>query len=129
MNNRRTFIKKSLPLALLPILPTTSFVGNQENIKTDTDRVITKPKVIFFDVNETLLDLEPLKASVVKKFGGRKELGTLWFTTMLQYSLVTTVADKYFDFGKIGAATLMMVAKNNGISIDEDEAKLTIKPI
>jgi len=129
MNNRRTFIKKSIPLALLPILPTISFGAAQENIKTEINKVITKPKVIFFDVNETLLDLEPLKASVVKKLGGRKDLGTLWFTTMLQYSLVATAADKYFDFGKIGAATLMMVAKSNGISIDEDEAKLTIKPI
>jgi len=129
MNSRRTFIKKSIPLALLPVLPTNYFGAIQEHMNTEKEKVITKPKVIFFDVNETLLDLEPLKASVVKKLGGKEELGTLWFTTMLQYSLVTTVSNQYFDFGKIGAATLMMVAKSNGLSIDEDEAKITIKPI
>jgi 2-haloacid dehalogenase len=129
MNNRRTFFKKSLPLALLPILPLTTFATSKANNKDDTDRIIIKPKVIFFDVNETLLDLEPLKESVAKKLGGRKDLGTLWFTTMLQYSLVTTLADEYFDFGTIGAAALMMVARNNAISISEAEAKLTIKPI
>ena len=91
--------------------------------------MLNKLKVIFFDVNETLLDLEPLKKSVVEKLGGNKELGTLWFTTMLQYSLVVTVAGQYFDFGSIGAAALMMVAKTNKIDLSEEEAKEAVKPM
>lgn len=87
------------------------------------------PKVIFFDVNETLLDLAPLKDSVANALGGRKELVTLWFTTMLQYSLVATVGDQYRDFGEIGAATLQMVARNNDISLTEDKAKEALAPI
>ncbi len=62
---------------------------------------MAKPKLILFDVNETLLDLTALKESVGKALGGRPELLPLWFTTMLQYSLVTTVADRYSDFGDI----------------------------
>ncbi|VGO20459.1 hypothetical protein SCARR_02522 [Pontiella sulfatireligans] len=40
-----------------------------------------KPKVIIFDVNETLLDLAPLKVSAGKALGGREGLLTLWFST------------------------------------------------
>ncbi|GAA0880636.1 haloacid dehalogenase type II [Algoriphagus jejuensis] len=101
---------------------------NQQNNRA-AEVNTTRPKVIFFDVNETLLDLNPLKQSVVKILGGKKELGTLWFTTMLQYSLVATVSNKYYDFGQIGASSLIMVANNNGITLSDDEARSAVKPI
>jgi len=44
-----------------------------------------RPKLLIFDVNETLLDLKPLEKSVAKALGGKEELVELWFTTMLQY--------------------------------------------
>ncbi|WP_069660026.1 haloacid dehalogenase type II [Arcticibacter eurypsychrophilus] len=91
--------------------------------------IMSKPKIIFFDVNETLLNLETLKESIVAKLGGNKALGTLWFTSMLHYSLVATVGGQYFDFGRIGAATLLMVAKSNNIELSEDDAKATLKHI
>ena len=84
---------------------------------------MTRPKVIFFDVNETLLDLTPLKQSVGEALGGRPELAPLWFTTLLQYSLVATVADRYRNFDEIGAACLRMVARNHGIELDEGAAE------
>ena len=49
-----------------------------------------KPKVVFFDVNETLLDLSPVKKQIGIALGGREDLLSLWFTTMLQYSLVVS---------------------------------------
>ena len=88
-----------------------------------------RPKVILFDVNETLLDLTPVKASVGTALGGRPELAPLWFTTLLQYSLVATVADQYLDFGEIGAACLRMVAKNHGIDLSEDAARSAVAPM
>jgi 2-haloacid dehalogenase len=48
-------------------------------------------KLLFFDVNETLLDLSAMKTSVAQALDGRADLLPLWFTTMLQYSLVATV--------------------------------------
>lgn len=102
--------------------------GEANNTIGDTQEVRI-PKVIFFDVNETLLDLEPIKESVSRVLNGRKELVPLWFTTMLQYSLVATVGDHYEDFGDIGAATLQMVAQNNNISLSADKAKEALKPI
>lgn len=93
------------------------------------ESTMQRPKVVFFDVNETLLDLKPLKQSVGKALGDRPDLVPLWFTTMLQHSLVTTVADRYSDFGVIGVACLQMVAKNQGIDLSEDAAKKAVAPI
>lgn len=87
------------------------------------------PKVIFFDVNETLLDLAPLKKSIADVLGDRQELIKLWFTTMLQYSLVATVGDHYRNFDEIGAATLQMVAQYQGVSLSEEKAKEVLKPM
>lgn len=125
--NRRSFFRKSLlgvgGLAVAPLAlgDTNDAISGKSQFKS--------PKVIFFDVNETLLDLAPLKESVTKVLNGRKELVPLWFTTMLQYSLVATVGDKYRDFGEIGSATLQMVARNHDITLTEGKAKEALKPI
>ncbi|AUC82764.1 haloacid dehalogenase type II [Lacinutrix sp. Bg11-31] len=87
---------------------------------------INKPKVLFFDVNETLLDLTKMKKHVGKALGGKEELLSLWFTTMLHYSLVTSASGHYKPFGHIGAAALQMVAANNNITISEEEARKVI---
>tara|TARA_R110002153_G_scaffold8759_4_gene37213 strand:+ start:458 stop:1171 length:714 start_codon:yes stop_codon:yes gene_type:complete len=85
-----------------------------------------RPKVLFFDVNETLLDLTVMKKEVGQMLGGREDLLPLWFTTMLQYSLVVSAGGQYKPFGHIGAAALQMVAANNDIVITESEARKTI---
>lgn len=88
-----------------------------------------RPKVLFFDVNETLLDLTTMKASIGKALGGRTDLLPLWFTTLLHYSLVTTAGNQYQDFGSIGVATLQMIARNNGIELSETRAQQAVKPL
>ena len=88
-----------------------------------------RPKVLFFDVNETLLDLSAMRESVGKALGGRPDLLPLWFATMLQHALVETVAGRYHDFGVIGAAVLMMIARNHGISLSEEDARRAIAPL
>ncbi|WP_339839327.1 haloacid dehalogenase type II [uncultured Maribacter sp.] len=95
---------------------------------TREDKVSNKirPKVLFFDVNETLLDLTVVKKQVGKALGGREDLLPLWFTTMLQYSLVTSASGQYKPFGHIGAAALQMVAANQDITITENEARTII---
>ncbi|RTZ01977.1 haloacid dehalogenase type II [Flavobacterium bomense] len=90
---------------------------------------MTAPKVVFFDVNETLLDLGAIKKSIGQALGNREDLTALWFTTMLHYSLVTTVGGQYTDFGTIGAAALRMVAANQGILLTEAEAKVAVSSI
>ena len=87
------------------------------------------PKVILFDVNETLLDLKPLKQSVAKALGGHDELVGLWFSTMLNYSLVDTLTGKYHTFPEIGVAALQMVAESKGIELSKEEAELAVVPV
>lgn len=87
---------------------------------------LTRPKVIIFDVNETLLDLAPLKTSVGEALNGREDLLPLWFSTMLHYSLVETLSGNYHSFGEIGTAALMMVAETQGIELNYEDAKTAI---
>lgn len=123
-NNRRDFIKKTSMLAFgsvaFPAISSTVLANKNPKLNN------MRPKVLFFDVNETLLDLTAMKTSVGKALGGRSDLLPLWFTTMLQYSLVTTAGRQYNDFGIIGAAALQMVAANNNIVLTDDEAKEAI---
>lgn len=88
-----------------------------------------RPKVLFFDVNETLLDLTAMRDSVGKALGGRADLLPLWFTTMLQHAHVETLSGQYHDFGQVGAAALMMVAANHGIALSKEAALDAVKPI
>jgi len=88
-----------------------------------------RPKVLFFDVNETLLDLTAMKESVALSLGGRDDLLALWFTTLLHYSLVETAAGQYHNFDVIGAAALRMIGRNYGILLSEGEARAAIVPM
>ncbi|MEC5127453.1 haloacid dehalogenase type II [Verrucomicrobiales bacterium BCK34] len=97
-----------------------------EDLKAKPTEKMYRPKVIILDVNETLLDLAPLKKSVGKALGGREDLLPLWFSTMLHYSLVETLSGSYHDFGEIGTAALMMVAKTRGIDLEYEEARTSI---
>ncbi len=97
-----------------------------ENGKQMSLKEMTRPKILFFDVNETLLDLTQMKRQVGEALNGREDLLSLWFTTMLQYSLVTTASGQYEHFGNIGAAALQMVGANNDIEIAENKAREVI---
>lgn len=85
-----------------------------------------KPKVIVFDVNETLLDLTAMRASVNATLNGREDLLPLWFANMLHYSLVHTSTGSYQDFADIGAASLVMVAKHTNLPLDLTTARAAI---
>jgi 2-haloacid dehalogenase len=80
-----------------------------------------KPKVLVFDVNQTLLDLDMLRPHFVRVFGDGKVIDE-WFSLLLHYSLVVTVADAYSDFGTVGRAVLEMLASNKGVKISPDDS-------
>jgi 2-haloacid dehalogenase len=80
-----------------------------------------KPKVLVFDVNQTMLDLNALRPHFVRVFGDGKVLDE-WFSLLLQYSLVVTVADAYVDFGTVGRAVLEMLASTKGIKLSPEDA-------
>lgn len=83
------------------------------------------PRVLLFDVNETMLDMAPLKQKVGDILLD-SHAASLWFTTMLQYSLVMTVSGQYAPFGDIGAATLQMLARKYDMVLEPDDAKAAL---
>ena len=117
-------ILKSLKTLTLSLLVGTSLVSGYA--VADEPNEQAKPKVLIFDVNETLLDLTSMRTSIGKALGGREDLLPLWFSTMLHHSLVDTVSGSYHDFGQIGVASLLMVAQNNNIDITSEQAKTAI---
>lgn len=122
---------KKLILKLIILLNIVLISLGQTSAKTQDQKMehITTPRVIFFDVNETLLDLEPLKKSVSNVLNNNSDLMKLWFTTMLQYSLVETATEQYHDFGQVGLASLLMVAQNQGVFLTEEQARHALTPI
>jgi 2-haloacid dehalogenase len=85
--------------------------------------------MLFFDVNETLLDLNAMRTVIGDALGARPDLLPLWFTTLLQHSLVVTLADQYKDFGELGVAALLMVARNHGVDLSPETAKQAVSVI
>lgn len=59
-----------------------------------------KKGVIFFDVNETLLDTRPLKAYLARRLGNDPAIAEAWFTSLLHHSLVETVTGSWRTLGK-----------------------------
>ena len=85
-----------------------------------------KPRVLVFDVNQTLLDLNVLRPHFVRVFGDGKALDE-WFTLLLHYSLVVTVTAAYADFGTVARAVLQMLAGNRGTKVSPEDANLILQ--
>lgn len=88
--------------------------------------MLAKTKVLLFDVNETLLDLSKIR-NVINESLNSEAAFTIWFSTLLHYSLVETISGTYHTFGEIGKATLMMVARNLKKPINDDNAERIIR--
>ena len=73
----------------------------------------TRPQLLIFDVNETLLDLSKLQQAVNQEFAAETAFKQ-WFALLLQYSLVDTVTGNYHPFGQIGDAAFDMLAQALG---------------
>ena len=83
-------------------------------------------RIILFDVNETLLDLQPLKTAVNNLLKNDNAFQQ-WFGQLLQYSLVDNCTNNYHDFVAIAAAALNMTATNNGKKITETDTTNTLQ--
>lgn len=74
------------------------------------------PRILVFDVNETLLDLRGMEAPFEAAFGDAS-VRAAWFQTLLHQMLVTTVTGPYVDFRTLGASALEAVAASRGVSL------------
>lgn len=78
------------------------------------------PRVIVFDVNETLLDLRALKPYFRSVFGNTAVLEA-WFAQVLLSALVATVLDTYSDFGTIGGEALDIISARRGVNLSSND--------
>ncbi|HWE60485.1 MAG TPA: haloacid dehalogenase type II [Chloroflexota bacterium] len=80
------------------------------------------PRIIAFDVNETLLDLRALDPIFQQVFGD-VALRPIWFSQMLQVAFVGTITGRYVDFTTAQHAALRMVAARRGHDLSAAEAE------
>lgn len=78
------------------------------------------PRIIVFDVNETMLDISALEPHFKRAFGDGAVLKE-WFSTVLLYSEVASLAGPYADFGAIGGAALDMTGASRGVSLSPED--------
>lgn len=79
------------------------------------------PRVLIFDVNETLLDIETLAPVFEDIFGDRRVLRE-WFAQVVQYSMTISLAGGYTDFFTLARGVLQMVGGVHGVSIADDDS-------
>lgn len=82
---------------------------------------MSKGPVFVFDVNETLLSLEPVSIALENVFGAAPPIGE-WFARMLHGSLVANELDSYRPFDEIGVEALLTVAAKHGFAMSGEDA-------
>src|SRR5215472_13419561 len=89
------------------------------------------PKVLVFDVNETLLDIDSLEPLFSRLFGARHMLRE-WFAQLVLYSQAVTLAGLYATYTQIGVGVLFMLGEINNVAIgdsDVEELKSRIRDL
>jgi 2-haloacid dehalogenase len=92
-----------------------------------------QPRILVFDVNQTLLDVNALRPQFERVFANGDALDE-WFALLLQYSWVVTLVESYSDFGTLGGAVLEMLASSKGAQLSSaDKSRilqglLTLRP-
>ena len=79
------------------------------------------PRVIAFDVNETLLDLRALDPHFVRVFGDAA-IRPLWFAQMLQLAFVGAITGEYIDFTTAQRRALRILATRRGVTLADADA-------
>jgi 2-haloacid dehalogenase len=79
-------------------------------------------RILVFDVNETLLDLQPLAAHFQRVFGDATVMHE-WFSQVILYAEGVTLADSYRTFGEVATAALHMTAEAHSVALSEHDAR------
>ncbi len=79
-----------------------------------------RPRIIVCDVNETLLDVGALAPQFQRLFGNAG-VAEEWFSNVVLYSQVATIAGPYVDFGTIARGALDMTAVAHGVTLAQPD--------
>jgi len=86
------------------------------------DILFQKPKLILFDVYETLLDMELIERRINAVLNSKRGY-TLWFQVFMQYCFADNCMKTFHPFLAIAKATLQMTGKMLGVVVNENEAE------
>ena len=86
------------------------------------------PRVIVFDVNETLSDMSPMAERFVEA-GVPAELAQLWFTTLLRDGFALAATGNTARFADVGAETLAVFLSAYGVPGPEGAARRLMSSI
>lgn len=86
------------------------------------------PSLIAFDVNETLLSLEPIRVELEGIFGADPPIGE-WFARLLHGSLIANTLDQHRPFDEIGAGALINLAARRGLLLRAEDAIEALTPM
>jgi 2-haloacid dehalogenase len=87
-----------------------------------------RPRLIAFDVNETLLSLEPIRDNLQGIFGADPPIGE-WFARLLHGSLIANTFGRYRPFDEIAAAALINLAARRGLLLRAEDAIEALTPM
>lgn len=77
-------------------------------------------RILVFDVNETLLDIEVLHPFFARRFGEARVMRQ-WFAELILYSEALTLSGGYTDFGTLSVAVLRMVSAIHQVELTQDD--------
>lgn len=75
-------------------------------------------RVAVFDVNETTLDLAPVRTAVNELLGGARGFQT-WFARLLQMSMALSATGRYTDFSELAESALDSAAQSEAVDLVE----------
>jgi 2-haloacid dehalogenase len=82
---------------------------------------VNKPRVLLFDVYETLLNMSDVEARMNRMLDSKRGY-LVWFELFMQYCFVDNSLQQFHDFNAIAMATLQTAGKMFDRNIGQDEA-------
>lgn len=79
-----------------------------------------RKRILVFDVNQTLLDIQVLRPFFKRLFADEQVMQT-WFANLIIYAETLTLAKGYADFGRLGGAVLNMIAETRNVQVKQDD--------
>lgn len=81
-----------------------------------------EPRVLVFDVNETLIDFESMNPLFEKIFGDARVMRE-WLSQLIMYSMTITLSGLWEGYFTLGQGLLKMVGDIHGVQVSDDQVE------
>jgi 2-haloacid dehalogenase len=98
----------------------------QQSASADNWPIPAEPRVLVFDVNETLIDFESMTPLFERVLGDGRAMRE-WLGHLIMYSMTATLSGLYVDYFTLGQGLLKMVGDIHGVTVTDDDAALIKK--